>query len=204
MPRKNEKGFTLLELVMVTAMLGILIPLTSTLILNTYNAYVEVSMINRMAASGDNSLRSVTKDITIMKKIKKADASNLYFTLIGVGERYYRFEDVNNTFQLCMNACVDAHNDAIDASFGTLSKNLDISKSGFGYYLADKKTRDETLRIGFCVDHLDHTAPGFQEALPDVPTAEGLLIGYIKVTLGFSWDDYEIPIHSIVRPALPS
>ena len=91
---------------MVTAMLGILIPLTSTLILNTYNAYVEVSMINRMAASGDNSLRSVTKDITIMKKIKKADASNLYFTLIGVGERYYRFEDVNNTFQLCMDDCV--------------------------------------------------------------------------------------------------
>ena len=196
MPRKNEKGFTLLELVMVTAMLGILIPLTSTLILNTYNAYVEVSMINRMAASGDNSLRSVTKDITIMKKIKKADASNLYFTLIGVGERYYRFEDVNNTFQLCMNACVDADNNAVDASFGTLSKNLDISKSGFGYYLADKKTRDETL--------IDHTASGFQDALPDVPTAEGLLIGYIKVTLGFSWDDYEIPIHSIVRPALPS
>ena len=87
MPRKNEKGFTLLELVMVTVMLGILIPLTSTLILNTYNAYVEVSMINRMAASGDNSLRSVTKDITIMKTIIKADASNLYFTLIGVGER---------------------------------------------------------------------------------------------------------------------
>ena len=53
-----------------------------------------------------------------MDEIKKADAHNLHFTLVGVGERYYRFEDVNNTFQLCMFDCVGARGETVDENFG--------------------------------------------------------------------------------------
>jgi len=212
---KNEKGFTLLELVIVTALLGILIPLTSSMIINTYNEYVKVSMINRMAASGDNALRSVTKDITIMKQIQKADEKNLYFTLLGAGKRYYRFHEPTNSFQLCMTDCVDGGDDAKDESFGILSKNLNINESGFQYYKKEKKISQLTE----ISDNLSLSQLGwwltFQSALPAIPSHPDLLIGYIKVKLMFgligeddvegnpTWQ-FEIPLYSIVRPALPS
>lgn len=188
-----------MELIIVTVMIGILIPLTGSLILDTYDQYVRVSIINRLSASADNSLRSVTKDITIMNQIKKANDTDLYFTLIGVGERYYRFDDVTNSFQLCMTSCVNGEGDPIAESFGTLTKNLDIENSGFEYYEGGKKTRKEGEHITI----INPLMSGFQNALPAAPSAPELLVGYVKVILGLRWDDVEIPIHSIVRPAVP-
>ena len=86
-------GFTFIELIIVVAVLGILIPLTGSLVINSYNYYSDILIINRLSLSADNTLRSVTNDIRKMDQFQNADDNYLRFNLtVGGVERYYRFE----------------------------------------------------------------------------------------------------------------
>ena len=85
---KRNMGFTFIELIIVVAVLGILIPLTATLVINAYSYYTDILIINKLSLSADNTLRSVTNDIRKMDQIQDADAKDLHFTLIGGGKRF--------------------------------------------------------------------------------------------------------------------
>ncbi len=71
--KRRVRGFTLIELVFVIAMLGILIPITSSLVIDSYNYYSNILNINNLSLSADNALRSVTNDIRKMDQIQDAD-----------------------------------------------------------------------------------------------------------------------------------
>ncbi len=68
--KDSQRGFTLIELVFVIAMLGILIPITSSLVIDSYNYYSNILNINNLSLSADNALRSVTNDIRKMDQIQ--------------------------------------------------------------------------------------------------------------------------------------
>ena len=126
-------GFTFIELIIVVAVLGILIPLTATLVINAYSYYTDILIINKLSLSADNTLRSVTNDIRKMNQIQDADDKYLHFTLIGSGERYYRFE--GETFQVCKESCV-AQGAPVPANFGVLATNVNLAESDFKFYPA--------------------------------------------------------------------
>ena len=109
--KDSQRGFTLIELVFVIAMLGILIPITSSLVIDSYNYYSNILNINNLSLSADNALRSVTNDIRKMDQIQDADDDDLHFTLAD-GEE----------------SCDDY------ANFGVLASNVNIAESSFKFY----------------------------------------------------------------------
>ncbi len=104
--KDSQRGFTLIELVFVIAMLGILIPITSSLVIDSYNYYSNILNINNLSLSADNA----------------------HFTLADGEERYYRFDSESETFQVCKESCDD------DANFGVLASNVNIAESSFKFY----------------------------------------------------------------------
>ena len=48
---KRNMGFTFIELIIVVAVLGILIPLTATLVINAYSYYTDILIINKFFCS---------------------------------------------------------------------------------------------------------------------------------------------------------
>lgn len=183
---KNQTGFTLIELVVVVALLGILIPLISSLIFNAYNQYAVISATNRLSVSADTALRSVLDDIRLLNLIQTADENNLHFTLIGGGERYYRFD--SGTLQLCMESCVNSQNDPVPESFGILAKNVNVDESSFKFY-----------RSGGVLDA--NEIPSFESLNA---TASDLLVAYIMVEFELVSVNMEMPFHIIVRPGHPT
>ena len=176
-------GFTFIELIIVVAVLGILIPLTGTLVINSYNYYSNILNINNLSLSADNTLRSVTNDIRKMDQIQDADDKYLRFTLIDGGERYYRFE--GETFQMYKVSCDDD-----DASFGVLATNVNVAESSFKFYT-------ELIEGDNDID------PGDFD-YPMSPTELETPVIFIKVEFQLDWDEMELPFMTIVRLGTPS
>ena len=97
--KDSQRGFTIIELIIVVAVLGILIPITATLVINSYSYYSDILNMNKLSLSADNALRSITNDIRLMEGFQSADDDNLHFTLADGEDRYYRFD--SETFQMC-------------------------------------------------------------------------------------------------------
>ena len=180
-----QSGFTLIELVMVIAMLGILIPITSSLVIDSYNYYSNILNINNLSLSADNALRSVTNDIRLMEEFQSADDDDLYFTLADDEERYYRFDSESKTFQVCKVSCDDD-----DASFGVLATNVNVDESSFKFYT-------ELIKGDNDID------PGDFD-YPMSPTELETPVIFIKVEFQLDWDEMELPFMTIVRPGTPS
>ena len=183
--KDSQSGFTLIELVFVIAMLGILIPITSSLVIDSYNYYSNILNINNLSLSADNALRSVTNDIKKMDQIQDADDDDLYFTLADGEERYYRFNSESETFQVCKESCDDD-----DANFGVLASNVNVAESSFKFY-------SELIE-----DNNDIDPGGFD--YPMSPTELETPVIFIKVEFQLDWDEMELPFMTIVRPGTPS
>ena len=181
---RRVSGFTLIELVFVIAMLGILIPITSSLVIDSYNYYSNILNINNLSLSADNALRSVTNDIRKMDQIQDADDDDLHFTLADGEERYYRFDSESETFQVCKESCDD------DANFGVLASNVNVAESSFKFY-------SELIE-----DNNDIDPGGFD--YPMSPTELETPVIFIKVEFHLDWDEMELPFMTIVRPGTPS
>ena len=177
-------GFTFIELIIVVAVLGILIPLTGTLVINSYNYYSDILIINRLSLSADNTLRSVTNDIRKMNEIQDADDKYLHFTLIGSGERYYRFE--GETFQVCKVSCV-----AEGANFGVLATNVNLAESDFKFY-TEKITPTNGIDPG-----------DVRFSYPNQPSSFSPSVLFIKVEFQLDSGNMELPFMTIVRPPIP-
>ena len=182
--KDSQRGFTLIELVFVIAMLGILIPITSSLVIDSYNYYSNILNINNLSLSADNALRAITNDIRKMDQIQDADDDDLYFTLANGEERYYRFNSESETFQVCKESCDD------DANFGVLASNVNVAESSFKFY-------SELIE-----DNNDIDPGGFD--YPMSPTELETPVIFIKVEFHLDWDEMELPFMTIVRPGTPS
>ena len=182
-----QSGFTLIELVMVIAMLGILIPITSSLVIDSYNYYSNILNMNNLSLSADNALRSVTNDIRLMEEFQSADDDVLYFTLADGEDRYYRFDSDSETFQVCKESCDD------DANFGVLATNVNVDESSFKYYT--ELNEDDSPILGD--NNIDLGDQNFDEPM-DPPVI------FIKVEFQLDWDNMELPFMTIVRPGIPS
>ena len=190
--KDSQSGFTLIELVMVIAMLGILIPITSSLVIDSYNYYSKILNMNNLSLSADNALRSITNDIRKMDQIQNADDNYLRFNLsVGVGgvERYYRFESDSKTFQVCrLNCFVDGN--PVSENFGVLVTNVNVAESSFKFYT-------ELIEGDNDID------PGDFD-YPMSPTELETPVIFIKVEFQLDWDEMELPFMTIVRPGIPS
>ena len=185
---KRNMGFTFIELIIVVAVLGILIPLTSTLVINSYSYYSDILIINKLSLSADNTLRSVTNDIRKMDQIQNAGAKYLYFTLIGGGERYYRFE--GETFQICKGRCV-AVGAPVPGNFGDLATNVNFAESDFKFYT--EKITD--------INGIDPGDGSF--SYPNQPSSFITPVLFIKVEFQLDSGNITIPFMTIVRPPTP-
>ena len=181
---KRNMGFTFIELIIVVAVLGILIPLTATLVINAYSYYTDILIINKLSLSADNTLRSVTNDIRKMDQIRLAADKYLYFSLNGGGERYYRFE--GETFQVCKVSCV-----AEGANFGVLATNVNLAESDFKFYT-------ETITA---INGIDPGDGGF--SYPNQPSSLSPSVLFIKVEFQLDSGNMELPFMTIVRPPIP-
>ena len=188
-PSKRNMGFTFIELIIVVAVLGILIPLTGSLVINSYNYYSDILIINRLSLSADNTLRSVTNDIRKMNEIQDADDKYLYFTLIGSGERYYRFE--GETFQVCKESCVSDVGAPVPGNFGDLATNVNPAESDFKFYI-EKITP---------TNGIDPGDVGF--SYPNHPSSLSPSVLFIKVEFQLDSGNMELPFMTIVRPPIP-
>ena len=186
--KHSQGGFTLIELIIVVAVLGILIPLTSTLVINSYSYYSDILIINKLSLSADNTLRSVTNDIRKMDQIQNAGAKYLYFTLIGGGERYYRFE--GETFQICKGSCVDV-GAPVPGNFGDLATNVNPAESDFKFYI-EKITPTNGINPG-----------DVRFSYPNQPSSFSPSVLFIKVEFQLDSGNMELPFMTIVRPPIP-
>lgn len=186
--KHSQGGFTLIELIIVVAVLAILIPLTSTLVINSYSYYSDILIINKLSLSADNTLRSVTNDIRKMDQIQNAGDKYLYFTLIGGGERYYRFE--GETFQICKGSCVDV-GAPVPGNFGDLATNVNLAESDFKFYT--EKITD--------INGIDPGDGSF--SYPNQPSSFITPVLFIKVEFQLDSDNMTIPFMTIVRPPTP-
>ncbi len=184
---RRVRGFTLIELVFVIAMLGILIPITSSLVIDSYNYYSNILNINNLSLSADNALRTITNDIKLMEEFQSADDDDLYFTLADGEDRYYRFDSDSETFQVCKESCTED-----DANFGVLATNVNVDESSFKYYT--ELNEDDSPILG---DNIDLEGQVFDEPM-DPPVI------FIKVEFQLDWDEMELPFMTIVRPGTPS
>ena len=178
-----KSGFTIIELIIVVAVLGILIPITATLVINSYSYYSDISIINKLSLSADNTLRSVTNDIRKMDQIKDADDKYLRFTLIDSGERYYRFE--GEAFQICKKNCFD-EGAPVPGNFGDLATNVNVSESSFKFY-TELIEGDNDIDLG---------DQDFEDPI-DPPVI------FIKVEFQLDSGNMTIPFMTIVRPPTP-
>ena len=186
---KRNMGFTFIELIIVVAVLGILIPLTGSLVINSYNYYSDILIINRLSLSADNTLRSVTNDIRKMNEIQDADDKYLHFTLVGSGERYYRFE--GETFQVCKESCVSDDDAPVPGNFGDLATNVNPAESDFKFYI-EKITPTNGINPG-----------DVRFSYPNQPSSFSPSVLFIKVEFQLDSGNMELPFMTIVRPPIP-
>ena len=184
---RRVSGFTFIELIIVVAVLGILIPITATLVINSYSYYSNILNMNKLSLSADNALRSITNDIRLMEEFQSADDDDLYFTLADGEDRYYRFDSDSKTFQVCKESCDD------DANFGVLATNVNVDESSFKYYT--ELNEDDSPILGD--NNIDLGDQNFDEPM-DPPVI------FIKVEFQLDWDNMELPFMTIVRPGIPS
>ena len=170
---------------MVIAMLGILIPITSSLVIDSYNYYSNILNINNLSLSADNALRVITNDIRLMEEFQSADDDDLHFTLADGEDRYYRFDSDSETFQVCKESCTED-----DANFGVLATNVNVDESSFKFYT-------ELIKGDNDID------PGDFD-YPMSPTELETPVIFIKVEFQLDWDEMELPFMTIVRPGTPS
>ena len=190
--KDSQRGFTIIELIIVVAVLGILIPITATLVINSYSYYSNILNMNKLTFSADNALRSITNDIRKMDQIQNADDNYLRFNLnVGGVERYYRFESDSETFQMCkLNCFVDGN--PVSENFGVLVTNVNIAESSFKFYT-------ELIEGDNDID------PGDGDFdYPMSPTEIETPVIFIKVEFQLDWDNMELPFMTIVRPGIPS
>ena len=120
--RYNRKisGFTLVELVIVTALIAIIIPSVTMMLASTIKSYKTMYIQNRVASSANFALSRFTRDVNELESIQSSSESEVVFTTGGGTSMEYRLTD--ETFQSCSGSC------ASEDDFGDLAHNVSIGE----------------------------------------------------------------------------
>ena len=113
---RRISGFTLVELVIVTALIAIIIPSVTMLLASTIKSYKTMYIQNRVASSANFALRHFTRDVNDLESIESSNESKVVFTTGGGTSMEYRLTDV--TFQSCSGSCES------EDDYGDLAQNV--------------------------------------------------------------------------------
>lgn len=118
---KNKKGISLIEVLLYVTLLGIVLPMISTILMHGFDSYKS----NYKFIEQENTISNVThlirKDIESAKTIIfSPDGKSITLKFLGKSDKTWMFDSTNST---------------IKAGSNVVAKNIDVSQSSFEKYI---------------------------------------------------------------------
>ena len=128
----NQKGFTLIELIIVLTLIGILAPGMALIFSNILDNYRTMTAITSATKRSEYVLNRFTEDMNSCKTIKRADEKEIEIEIETDPVQTYRYkiDDTDGTIKLCLANC------GIDQNFHTVIEGV-RSTTKFKYLKAD-------------------------------------------------------------------
>ncbi len=128
----NQKGFTLIELIIVLTLIGILAPGMALIFSNILDNYRTMTAITSATKRSEYVLNRFTEDMNNCKTITRADEKEIEIEIATNPVQTYRYkiDDTDGTIKLCLANC------GIDQNFHTVIEGV-RSTTKFKYLKAD-------------------------------------------------------------------
>ncbi len=117
----NQKGFTLIELIVVITLIGIMVPAMTLMYSNILESYRKMREIQSVTEKFDFTLDRVTEDLNKMTSLQIADDKNIRF-VTPENTTVYKIDNDDNTLKLCVENC-----DSYPANFYELTNGIDAN-----------------------------------------------------------------------------
>ena len=117
----NQKGFTLIELIVVITLIGIMVPAMTLMYSNILESYRKMREIQSVTEKFDFTLDRVTEDLNKMTSLQIADDKNIRF-VTPENTTVYKIDNNDNTLKLCVENC-----DSYPANFYELTNGIDAN-----------------------------------------------------------------------------
>ena len=114
----NQKGFTLIELIVVITLIGIMVPAMTLMYSNILESYRKMREIQSVTEKFDFTLDRVTEDLNKMTSLQIADDKNIRF-VTPENTTVYKIDNNDNTLKLCVENC-----DSYPANFYELTNGI--------------------------------------------------------------------------------
>lgn len=126
---RRTGGYSLVELIIVIAIIGILAPGMALIFTNIIDSYRTMNATNTVTKRGEFLLSRFTQDVNDCAVIRRADDKELEVEISTAPVQTYRYkiDDSDGTVKLCQSNCGTASN------FKTIIKGVQ-STSAFRYY----------------------------------------------------------------------
>ncbi len=126
----NQKGFTLIELIVVVILIGIMVPAMTLMYSNILESYRKMREIQSVTEKFDFTLDRVTEDLNKMTSLQIADDKNIRF-VTPENTTVYKIDNDDNALKLCVENC-----DSYPENFYELTNGIDAN-TVFKYYDGD-------------------------------------------------------------------
>jgi prepilin-type N-terminal cleavage/methylation domain-containing protein len=126
----NQKGFTLIELIVVITLIGIMVPAMTLMYSNILESYRKMREIQSVTEKFDFTLDRVTEDLNKMTSLQIADDKNIRF-VTPENTTVYKIDNDDNALKLCVENC-----DSYPENFYELTNGIDAN-TVFKYYDGD-------------------------------------------------------------------
>ncbi len=117
----NQKGFTLIELIVVITLIGIMVPAMTLMYSNILESYRKMREIQSVTEKFDFTLDRVTEDLNKMTSLQIADDKNIRF-VTPENTTVYKIDNDDNALKLCVENC-----DSYPANFYELTNGIDAN-----------------------------------------------------------------------------
>ena len=117
----NQKGFTLIELIVVVILIGIMVPAMTLMYSNILESYRKMREIQSVTEKFDFTLDRVTEDLNKMTSLQIADDKNIRF-VTPENTTVYKIDNDDNALKLCVENC-----DSYPENFYELTNGIDAN-----------------------------------------------------------------------------
>lgn len=107
---RRQKGFTLIELIVVITLIGIMVPAMTLIYSNLLESYRKMRAIQTLTEKFDFTLNKVTDDLNAMKFLLLADDESIRFITTANDTLYYKIDKSADALKLCKSGCATASN----------------------------------------------------------------------------------------------